>query len=164
MSRYKKTYHKIKPTDQSIYLEEHRDPPKPDHYYDDRKGYCRMCGQVIKTDQGELNTRARWHVGCVDQYNIIYNPGMARKHLWSRDRGECAQCGDVMPKRSRAQNLKWHVDHIRPLYEQKGLRFEQLDLSYWEEDNLQTLCQPCHVEKSADEAASRASMRKEKSK
>jgi len=159
MGRWKRTYQKRKPKRQDVFLTEHRTPPKPEHYYDNRKGFCRMCGLIIKTLQGK-SSRARWHPECVEQYNIIYNPSLARKHIWKRDRGECAECGDVMPKRSRAQDLKWHVDHIHPLYEQKGLQFEQLDLSYWEEDNLQTLCQPCHAEKSAQEAASRAKEKK----
>ena len=159
MGRYKRTYQKTKPTRQSVYLTEHRTPPKPDSYYQDRVGYCRFCSLIIKTHQGK-HSRARWHPDCVDRYNIIYNPSEARKAIWKRDRGQCAECQDVMPKRSRARDLKWHVDHIRPLYEQKGLRFEQLDLSYWEEDNLQTLCQPCHAVKTADEARIRAEEKK----
>ena len=164
MGRYKKTYRKRKPKRQDVFLIEHRVPPKPLHYYDNKKGYCRMCGRVIKTSEGKISIRSRWHHQCVAQYNIIYNPSEARKALWKRDRGECVECGDVMPKKSREKDLKWHVDHIRPLYEQKGLKFDQLDLSYWEEDNLQTLCQPCHAVKSAEEAASRAEARKEKIK
>ena len=160
MGRWKSTYQKRKPKRHDIFLTEHRTPPKPPHYYDNRKGYCRMCGFVIKTPHGKTNTRARWHPVCVEQYNIIYNPSAARKALWKRDRGECAECGDVMPKRARTNDLKWHVDHIRPLFEQKGLRFSELDLGYWEEDNLQTLCQPCHAEKSAHEAGLRAQERK----
>jgi 5-methylcytosine-specific restriction endonuclease McrA len=159
MKRYRKTYSKPKPKRQSVFLTEHRTPPKPDHYYDDRKGYCRMCGLVIESAVGK-RSRARWHRKCVSRYNIIYNPTETRKFLWSRDKGKCTQCDSVMPKRSRSQDLKWHVDHIRPLYEQKGLKFKQLDLSYWEEDNLQTLCQPCHAVKSAGEAGSRAQERK----
>ena len=160
MGRWKKTYRKRKPKRQSRYLTEHRTPPKPDSYYRDRKGYCRMCSRVIKTPQGKTNMRARWHRWCVKQYNIIYNPTEARKTLWKRDRGQCAECQDVMPKRTRSKELKWHVDHIRPLYEQKGLKFKELDLSYWEEDNLQTLCQPCHAAKSAQEAGLRAEEKK----
>ncbi len=159
MGRWKRTHSKPKPKRQPVYLTEHRTPPKPDHYYDDQKGYCRMCGHIIKTPQGK-RSRARWHPDCVDQYNIIYNPTLARKHIWKRDRGQCAECQDVMPKRTRSKELKWHVDHIRPLYEQKGLKFKELDLSYWEEDNLQTLCQPCHAAKSAQEAGLRAEEKK----
>jgi 5-methylcytosine-specific restriction endonuclease McrA len=160
VGKYRKTYNKSKPKGHKFFLEQHRVPPKPPHYYDNQKGYCRMCGEVVKTFSGKLNKRARWHTECVRKYNTIYNPSETRKILWKRDRGKCVNCKNVMSKRSRTKDLKWHVDHIRPLYEQKGLKFEQLDLSYWEEDNLQTLCQPCHVAKSAKEAAERADMRK----
>jgi len=56
--------------------------------------------------------------------------------------------------------LKWHVDHIRPLWEQKGKRFDEIDLDYWREDNLQTLCTECHTKKTSAEAAERAKRNK----
>ena len=62
-----------------------------------------------------------------------------RKRKWQRDGGECAKCGKIQPRKSRFHALKWHVDHIKPLWEQKGKRFEDIDLDYWREHNLQTL-------------------------
>ena len=41
----------------------------------------------------------------------------------------------------------FHIDHIRPLYEQKHTSVENVDWSYWDEKNLQTLCRKCHKEK-----------------
>ena len=57
--------------------------------------------------------------------------------------------------------MKWHVDHIKPLWEQKGKRFEDIDLNYWRENNLQTLCTKCHSEKTSEEATKRAKMKRE---
>ena len=50
------------------------------------------------------------------------------------------------------------------MYEQKGKRFDELDLTYWHEENLQTLCFQCHVDKSANEAKDRAEKRLEEKK
>ena len=38
-------------------------------------------------------------------------------------------------------------DHIKPLVEQKGVKEEDLDWSYYSLDNLQTLCKKCHRKK-----------------
>ena len=86
--------------------------------------------------------------------------GEARKRLWQRDRGYCAGCGIVQPRKSRVHEEKWHVDHIKPLWEQKGKKFDEIDLDYWREDNLQTLCTECHTKKTSREAAERAKRNK----
>ena len=156
----KRTAHKKKPKD-PVFLEHHRVPPKPPYYYDQEKGQCRYCGNVIKNDNGKTNMRANWHPECADEYKIIYIPTETRKYLWKRDGGYCASCGDVMPKKSRHHDLRWHVDHIKPLWEQKGKRFKEIDLDYWREHNLQTLCSECHASKTADEATLRAKLNKE---
>ena len=154
--RHRHTFDDKAPKPASKFLEEHRIPPKPKHYYDRKPGRCRFCGHVVKTDQGQPNKRARWHSDCVDQYNIMYHPNDARKAVWQRDNGRCVQCDVNMPKTSRKPQQRWHVDHIRPLWEQKGKKFKDLDLSYWELTNLQTLCAKCHGKKSAKEAGIRA--------
>ena len=46
--------------------------------------------------------------------------------------------------------------------EQKGKSIGELDFTYWELDNLQTLCSPCHHEKSGKESTGRAVKRKTK--
>jgi ribosomal protein L37E len=159
-SKHRKTWNDKRP-DEKIYLEHHRHPPKPDHYYKQKKGYCRMCGEsIIKNNQ--INKRASWHPDCVDEYMLIYHQNEARKQAWSRDKGKCAQCGVILPRKSRTKNLKWHVDHIKPLFEQKGKHIDDIDFNYWKMNNLQTLCFECHAVKSADEAKTRAEMRKKK--
>ena len=76
------------------------------------------------------------------------------------DQGEINGCGIVQPRKSRVHEEKWHVDHIKPLWEQKGKKFDEIDLDYWREDNLQTLCTECHTKKTSAEAAERAKRNK----
>ena len=161
--RHKRTFGKKK-EESKVFLEEHRVPPKPTHYYTEDKGKCRYCGHWIYTERGELNTRKSWHSRCADEYMFIYHSGETRKYIWKRDNGECAHCHELFPWRSRRNDEKWDVDHIRPLWEQKGKTFDEIDLTYWEEENLQTLCYKCHKKKSADEAARRAEINREKKK
>ena len=78
--------------------------------------------------------RKSWHEQCVDEYMIIYHTREARKHVYKRDKGECNYCGKNCGRR------RWDLDHIRPLWEQKGVKEKDLDWSYWALDNLQTLC------------------------
>jgi 5-methylcytosine-specific restriction endonuclease McrA len=48
------------------------------------------------------------------------------------------------------------------LAEQKGLKPDELDWSYWQMDNLQTLCYKCHKEKSGKELKNKFKMIREK--
>ena len=117
-----------------------RKPPKPDSYYVSEKGICRWCGdKIIENDVH--NTRKTWHEKCATQYMIIYHSGEARKHIWLRDKGKCNSCGKQCTRRG------WDLDHIKPLMEQKGKTEKELDWSYYWLDNMQTLCKPCHKEK-----------------
>jgi len=120
-----------------------RNPPKPDCYYTKVKGQCRWCGKMILNDDGTINARKSWHEKCVNQYMLIYHSRERRAVLRRRDKGKCAKCN----KFSR----KWDVDHIRPLIEQKNLKEEELDYTYYSKENLQTLCKKCHREKSNSE-------------
>lgn len=112
--------------------------------------------------KGELNRRRRWHPSCVDSYNAS-DPREVRRRLRKRDRGVCAHCrldsyalGRELRGRGRTRALRergfkprqslWEVDHIVPLIDGGGH-----DLS-----NLQSLCAPCHKEKTAREARERA--------
>jgi 5-methylcytosine-specific restriction endonuclease McrA len=74
--------------------------------------------------------------------------------VFQRDNGVCNWCNK--------KHGGWQVDHIRPLVEQKGKSIEELDFTYWELDNLQTLCYSCHHEKSGRESTGRAVKRKTK--
>ena len=86
-------------------------------------------------------TRKTWHQDCATDYMIIYHSGEARKHIWKRDKGRCNDCGKQCTRRG------WDLDHVRPLLEQKGLKEDELDWTYYGLDNMQTLCRPCHREK-----------------
>ena len=123
-----------------------RQPPKPDSYWTKKKGECRWCGKKItKTPTErrgkEINMRKSWHEDCATKYMIIYHSGEARRHVWLRDRGKCNGCGKQCTRRG------WDLDHIKPLLEQKGVKKSKLDWTYYGLDNMQTLCKPCHREK-----------------
>ena len=158
--RHKRTFGKKKP-EPKVYLEEHRVPPKPTSYYTKMKGRCRFCGVLIRKKDGKTNTRRSWHEQCIDEYTYIYHPSETRKRIYKRDKGQCAGCGIIKPRKSRIHEERWHVDHIKPLWEQKGKKFKEIDLDYWREDNLQTLCTKCHSKKTSKEATLRAKLRKE---
>ena len=67
---------------------------------------------------------------------LIYHSREQRAHVRKRDKNKCNHCGVI--------SRKWDVDHIRPLVEQKHVKEEDLDWSYYSLDNLQTLCKKCH--------------------
>ena len=117
-----------------------RKPPKPNSYYVQEKGICRWCGKKIIENKVH-KTRKTWHQDCATDYMIIYHSTEARKHIWKRDKGKCNGCGKQCTIRG------WDLDHIKPLMEQKGIKANKLDWSYYELNNMQTLCRPCHKKK-----------------
>tara|TARA_B100001094_G_scaffold329513_1_gene392416 strand:- start:2909 stop:3364 length:456 start_codon:yes stop_codon:yes gene_type:complete len=124
-------------------------PPKPDSYYVQKKGICRWCGKKI-IENKKHNTRKTWHQDCATDYMIIYHSTEARKHIWKRDKGKCNKCGKQCTRRC------WDLDHVKPLMEQKGLKENQLDWSYYELNNMQTLCRPCHKKKTKQDMKNNA--------
>ena len=120
-----------------------RKPPKPKSYWTKTKGQCRWCGQMIFKENGTINERRSWHEDCATLYMIIYHSREQRAQLRKRDGGKCNHCGKV--------SKRWDADHIKPLVEQKGLKAEEIDLSYYMMGNLQTLCKPCHRKKTNSE-------------
>ena len=110
--RHRRTWNDKKP-EQEVFLEEHRVPPKPSHYYDRKKGRCRMCGLGIYKD-GKINKRSTWHPDCADEYMMIYHPTETRKRLWQRDGGQCAKCGVIKPRHSvkRSDFDKWESRYL----------------------------------------------------
>lgn len=137
-------------------------------FTDAPRGTCRWCGEPIVYASGakcgEPDKRRRWHPECVDIYNAS-DPREARRRVRKRDRGRCAACsvdtykvrrellklGRGRAKAIRAAGYKpgksfWELDHIVPL----------IDGGTHDDDNLQTLCTPCHTTKTADEARERA--------
>ena len=124
-------------------------PPKPDSYYVQKKGICRWCGKKI-IENKKHNTRKTWHQDCATDYMIIYHSTEARKHIWKRDRGKCNGCGKQCTRRG------WDLDHVKPLMEQKGLKEQELDWSYYKLNNMQTLCRPCHKKKTKQDMKNNA--------
>jgi 5-methylcytosine-specific restriction endonuclease McrA len=61
--------------------------------------------------------------------------------VWLRDKGMCNHCDKQCTRRG------WDLDHVRPLLEQKGLKEDELNWDYYTLTNMQTLCRPCHREK-----------------
>lgn len=118
---------------------------------------CRYCGQEVppgkRTFCGEL---------CVHEWKVRSNPGYARKQVFKRDKGRCAECNEprftgtfrnhrgVVVEYSSAVPI-WEMDHILPVSEGGG----ECGL-----DGLRTLCQPCHKRATAALAARRAAARK----
>ena len=124
----------------------HRKPPKPKWYYAAQPGQCKFCGQMITDAHGRVNRRASWHPDCLKQYKVVYWPDETKKAVWKRDRGACAACGEI--------TNEWEMDHRRPLIESQG------EIAFWSLGNCQTLCRPCHVEKTGAEAGQRSRQRK----
>lgn len=148
----------------------HRRPEIP--FSDAPRGECRWCGKPILHEaggkRGEPNLRRRWHPVCVEQY-MESDPREARRRVRKRDRGICATCGvDTYAVRRRhrgrgaTRKLRelgykprkslWELDHIVPLVDGGGHELE----------NLQTLCTPCHKEKTVREAAERRAVGRER--
>ena len=151
-------------------MSQHRRPSIP--FSDAPRGTCRWCGQSILHDtgtkQGEPNLRRRWHPACVDEYNQS-DPREARRRVRKRDRGICRTCGldtnalrREIRGRGRAARLRergfkargslWELDHVVPL----------IDGGAHDLENLQTLCTPCHKNKTGEEARQRATRRQQK--
>jgi 5-methylcytosine-specific restriction protein A len=147
-------------------MSEHRRPEIP--FSEAPRGSCRWCGEDILHEagdhEGQVNRRRRWHQTCVDEYNES-DPREARKRIRRRDRGICAACGVDTKKlkrefkaigRGRVKAVRsrgfkprkslWELDHVVPLIDGGG----------HSDDNLQTLCTPCHTQKTAQEARERA--------
>lgn len=143
-----------------------RRPPAP--YPRAPRGTCKFCGDVILKPNGERDPRRSWHRGdrgdrnCLGEY-MARDPGLQRRRIWKRDGGVCAECGrlcaglgeltieDYERAIYRVKGLQrqprdgtrhgWHADHRIPL--EDGGRHT--------DDNVQTLCIPCHRTKTAQE-------------
>jgi hypothetical protein len=129
---------------------DHRTPPKPPYFDTVPEGTCRWCNQEVGlTPKGKVS-KSRWHKACLIQYKLIHWPSSTRRAVFKRDRGVCCQCNTKCGKNT----IPWHMDHRLPLIESQG------DINYWKLPNLQTLCSPCHITKTSQEATARAAKRK----
>jgi len=152
-------------------MTQHRRPEI--RFSDAPRGQCRLCVEPIEYDAagpkaGQIDRRRRWHPDCVDTYNES-DPSEARRRVRKRDRGRCSACkvdtyavrreirriGRGRVRETRKRGYKpgrsfWELDHIVPLIDGGGHG----------DDNLQTLCTPCHVRKTAVEARERAARRR----
>ena len=72
-----------------------------------------------------------------------------RRKVFERDGGRCADCDNV--------SHPWEVDHIFPLW---LVDPRERPRRYWSLGNLQTLCVPCHINKTAREAKDRAKVKR----
>jgi len=133
---------------------------------------CRRCG-------AECKGRRRTFCGdaCVHEHRIRSDPGYVRACLLERDHGVCRACGrDCIAWRSRVKprirGLAW--EKARDILRAEGLSYAHATRTRWDAarivevveggggcglDNFQTLCFPCHRDKTADLARRRAARR-----
>ena len=154
LSRFSRRHERTFGRDKEEWNGDFRKPPKPDSYYTKIKGQCRWCSSMIVNEDGTINERKSWHKECATEYMIIYHSREQRAQLRKRDKGVCNHCGKFA--------MKWDVDHIKPLVEQKGVKEKDLDWSYYSLDNLQTLCKPCHRLKTNSEVILKSNVKKKR--
>jgi len=108
---------------------------------------CRVCG---KEPPGRRKTFCSEQ--CVHEWKMETRTSYRRRLVYRRDRGVCACCGldtkTVSLRRARAEwelplsrTSLWDMDHIMPLKLHGTNAME----------NLQTLCYPCHQDKTQDQ-------------
>ncbi len=102
-------------------------------------GTCTWCKIAILRIDGTPNLRRTFCSNrCVTEYLLRTDPKVMRRHIFFRDEGKCAHCGE----QHFYLDGPWEADHIEPLM----LAFD--DPSFWEPENLQILCKdPCHKAK-----------------
>jgi len=97
-----------------------------------------------------VNRRKHWHQACADRWRIMNDPTEARKFVWQRDNGICQECGrdckPSHPEHYHSPCYPWQVDHVKALFEANG------DISYYEPENMELLCDDCHKLKTKEDA------------
>jgi len=154
LSRFSRRHERTFGKEKEEWNGDFRKPPKPDSYYTKIKGQCRWCGNMIVNEDGTINERRSWHEDCATEYMIIYHSREQRAQVRKRDKGVCNHCGKFA--------MKWDVDNIKPLVEQRDVREEDLDWDYYKLDNLQTLCKPCHRLKTNSEVILKKNVKKKR--
>jgi 5-methylcytosine-specific restriction endonuclease McrA len=128
---------------------DHRTPPKPPYFDTVPEGTCRWCNKEVGLTPKGKPSKSRWHKACLVEYKMLFWPTTTRRAVNRRDKGICGKCGVQC-----SYPLEWHMDHIKPLY------LANDNINFWKLDNLQTLCEPCHIAKTSQEATERAAKRK----
>lgn len=130
------------------------------------RGECRWCGEKIVVD-GKQSRRLNWHPECAKTYHLHAFMPVQRRFLSERQGGRCAACQMALPHWHvrfhareytaiyRSSHALGEVDHVIPLWKVRTLDAAAL-VKYFGPDNLQMLCKPCHVAKTAREAGERA--------
>ena len=95
-------------------------------------GRC-WCGKP--RDMWTGNQRRYCSTGHKFWWNDHIHPywGMVRQHVLERDKHACRRCG-------ASENL--HIDHVTP---------HALGGEFWDMENMQVLCEACHIPKSTSE-------------
>ena len=133
---------------------------------------CRYCGREVGVGNGPWCSE-RCRKEALHRFSLANDPAYQRRAVWARDQGVCAACGrDTLKLRHRLQAARtserarlagqllhegydrhrlerlvlWEMDHVRPVAEGGG----GTGL-----DNLQTLCVPCHKQKTSAEGRHR---------
>ena len=124
---------------------------------------CRQCGQETAPPRKTFCSDA-----CVENWKVRTNGGFARQKVFERDRGVCASCG-LDTEELRALLYRVRTEKGGAVYQKLLMHYENttgysfdLDKHAFEvdhvlsvadgggscsEDNLQTLCVPCHRRK-----------------
>jgi hypothetical protein len=137
-----------------------RAPPAPfrEEQFSRGPGHCCVCGQPVYRLGWHIdlwdrrpNKNAVWHTACVVAWQLWNAPSDHAKLLRKLQGRRCATSGARLWKTSE-------VDHRTPLFrvwrEHRDLAWPQL-LDFWGLPNLQVINRDAHVEKSAEEAATR---------
>lgn len=128
--------------------------PGKEAHADAAKGHCKWCGDPIFREDGvRMNLRKFRHDECKRIFLAHIMPDAMRRYVFQRDQGRCAACGTTFS----SLYGPWDADHIQMLAMAEG------DGSLWHPDNVRILCrEPCHIEKSKQDAKKLAAYRAEK--
>lgn len=116
------------------------------------RALCRWCGIEVQPPR-----RTFCSDDCVHHWRLRTSPAYVREHVYKRDRGICAGCGEDTMARSRSlRRLPWRARRRR--CQELGIPYSRLR-SPWDADhvvpvvegggqcsleNFRTLCIPCH--------------------
>ena len=119
-----------------------------------RKGYCRWCGLPVMDKR-----RFLWDQDCNQQYGMVLG-SPPTPSPWIKAR--CAECGDRPESRRGWWVLaRLDIDHIYPIHQARETRDPKELVRSFLLENLQWLCEKCHLEKSSQEKRLAAERRRE---